>query len=1547
MPGRNGMVLKKKTTSLADVYLKPLNESISFVKSVSSGTGLGKSWSAIFAALEFVKSKTEKGDETPHIFFYTAPQHNQISFDDKIVKRLQDAGCDVVKVRPISAMALSNIEQEMNSYDIAKDLIKTPTDKLNSLYNDLIKICTSIDRAIDRSDSTNPIELALKLKTIRYQIGRIEQEQGKGSISQADEDSLKSNVSDDIDEDLTFIKEQENEEEANRSKDRIVKAMEKITSSLVLLTKHSYTNEPFRKSLKENLSDQSYKKFREVSSSFHPFLHVQTSDSRFFILAMTIKKFMTKHTVLAPRIMKTKNIIRWGNRPVDIREIVSDRSTINIKVAEIFDNASDTNTVISHTDDNLSKIFRANYTFFIDESDASKEVISKELSRNVEDAELIQAIGAFSKEVGDVLLNESYTFLSQLVERQPECSLVDIFRDIYNDDSVPRMLSKEALMKARSKIYQSLINCEWKHLNGESDPSEIMAKINSFLKNALTAPYCTVEQSVDAQVFNTTAAFGGEMYGFTGSKNIDNFIVVSMGNSFRITEADRAKDIPFPSLPLSYFMLLISECYLYFRLILKGIGGESSDINQSLSFNECIAENDKAKLQKLMNKYYGESAPFSGVGAPFRQDGNSDLPLHTDAAKASIRVTHRITNDLFSEAFSDGKEIAALVNDDVKSFSSAVSTPIDMDFSYKKGHTIYGMVQIENSNYPIKNGLHHVAFPTSFRSQSAEKYLVDLVDNEKRINGIFVMSATGGFENNHISAFSLVALRKLLEGTNAVFVEMSKEDYLLTNTKQNERAEFKNINSQFLIESDEPSFRKSLMSEIGYLIKKIRSNSIDSISSSIAQLAAMNKHKLKELDNVMIAINKALENDSQSPTFALALAQTHKNVLRALTYAAQIHSVNVNGSPYFITPYLNQRPSIDNTEQATGYGVFLITNHANYANRWGVSSPFNKKGGTSNTIVVCYSAPFEKALKKILKTAIYNPHSDEYKLKKLLLPNSRPQDPVKEAASPNFNPMDYLLSSAHGNNVIIVSAYVSAARGINLIVDKTEPPKAKITSKDDPQGHMFTHRNEQQTSSKKLKLEPKDLDDLYICAPPFYSEVNQPIVEDSLNRVQAQKRYFTECDLYYYYIEYLARKGHDNPEELFMSDQVDLDTRNTDQEAFEYFDEQHHLSIFSTLQQGIGRIERTNASQSQNIYLCPEAYDVLKDGIAAVISNLNDEEIDCVVGSMSYANGTLADSIIDQIDYDSEDSSESSGQVSKKSPEHRTFDTGKSIMLQAHQDLRNPNESTYKPETVSKLIDFYEVFRSEIPWTEGAESYLVALKEALLKLPEPIQDQMEKFILTLFVKSPVEIHDFEPNNLNQKNSKERLIGLLEHAAEFEQSLSIKSQNLKNPYVTRVPDGFMYPCPWFIPDLVGNYGEYVLKSVVEILSRNPDNKHLNRKNSDQARACYEWADNFIVQGNKVLALDAKHYASIGYHMIRTPEDAKRNEVLLYKLASHLKAIKSVFEGYDVHLIAINTVDRSDSNVGLKATTQSKNLFLLSALDKPQTIAAYLADHFAGM
>jgi len=1517
--------------SLVPLYLRELiGQSNSFIKSISPGTGLGKTWAAKQAPIEFFEYCRQQKSSIIQICLFTAPMHNQIT----LTKEGFGEDAEFIKVRPVSPNALSNLESENNAYSIAKELFIAPSGAKRQIFEQLLKAAKKTDEGAKRANPKNTTSYEWLLWGIRKNIRIIDAELKRVPTTESSLDT-----DDDMPEELASSGDAQYE--AQMSAQRLKNNMEDIAKNLVNLSKASYQNTFLWAAIEENLSPQSITQFREVTASFHPFLHIQKSDKQFFFVCMTTAKMMTMSNVFHPRFVSNKGAIEWGPGNYRIDEIVSDRSSLQERFDQCRSNCENANVdpyaAPNGFNSPFAKLYNAEYTLFLDESDEAKTVIAKNLEDTLHDQHLIQAIGAFTKEAGDVVVKNGHEYLVDRIKSNPGQSISDVLTDMQNDDSLHRILSKETLLKVRRKVYQALIDAHWEYAKPYQSAGEMLAAVNGFFQNTLTAPYCAVDKSINSHVFKASCAFSGEMYGFIGSKQLDEMAVVNLGNSFRVIDADKQHHYP-PGKAVSapLFLLMISESYLYFRYIFQSIGSEKANDKQAKIASEIIATDDKQKLADLATKLIKATGSFASISAPFRRDD-----LHTWVCAATGKQTNRIATGKFKQAFSDQHDLEAVLDSD-SALRTPKSAPIDMRYAYEKGHTLYGMVEAYLDYYRLTDDSGHVVFPVAIKTKSPEAFLKSLVDNNARINRIFLLSATGGFENNHVAAFSLSALRILLEETHAQFVNMSPADMELVAAKQAERASAKTI----CVESVEDQTQSNLTKAVSIELNRAFAPTYEDGKCDHENLKfrLRNRFKRSELDLFLEALEQVSSGKVRSTSvhsFSLALMQTQANILATLKLLANMGAFSFKGQTYSIEVLLLKRESdsvaLDGKPSiGSGAGLFVFTKHTKSFNKFNTNKNTDKK-----TLILCHSAAFERQVAALIRENDGNPKSTSYQLKQLLGLNTK--GPVRGSDANDFNVMNYFLNDHHGMNVILASSYMSAGRGINLIVNhesftKTLNRKSSKPDKHLPQNDLFSQGSAKPTKGPVIDYgKQRDLDALFLCAPPFYSHTRRPEdTSESMDSKAVQARFFHRCQLYHHHLDYLARTHHGKPDdEHVMNTEVDLDSHMESQEVRDYFESQHDISLMATLLQANGRIERTNFPQSQSIYACDGVRQVLKNGKDAIFEGHSDPQIERILSAMSVANERVISALMESPTQATSDISADAIQVCHGLDQQRmleNFEDAKNLILGWIRNYRetvtdNPNGSTV-------LIEFYEALRSTLIWSDGQQAYIDNLNDKARALPLMLQLKIHRFVESLFFESPQRITDYHVTSASVKGRSSRVFHpngrAFDPQGRLEEKENLSIENICNPYEEKTAEGYRYPTPWFLSDIDGNFGELILQQAIRKLTKtDPFVKSLDRHNSPQAASAYEYADAFLLMNDKVLAIDAKCLTSRAYFSAASYNDKLTNDKLKAQLESHLASIKTLFPEYRAKIIAVNAASTERSTGDIKRFSEGDDVFTLGA------------------
>lgn len=1513
--------MKSNTVNLSQIFLAPLAaQDGSFIKIVGSGTGLGKSYSSILSLQHYIEFLNAKGNQKPIVSIFAAPQHNQISFPETVSKKLESLGTCITRVKPISSFALSDLDKDINAYDIAKSLFFVSDGQTaNAIYEGVHKACKEVDRQANNATAKNPPKLEQVVTGIRYGklnidgvLGKLETEVAQSSVETIDGVAGEFDVPD-AHESVQFYQ------------DKLKGLMADLAQKLQSLFLKSYSNLSLYNLIKGMLSSVSLKEFREVTATFYPILHYQLSEQKHALLGMTAKKLLTRHYVFTPRYHKNRNVITWSAKPYLIDEIISGESSLNNEAKLALENKDAYDLAPS-----CEKLFESDFHLYIDESDKTKEIITEVLHRDIIDDGLVQANGALSKEAGDSLYSANHISLEN---RIPDND-AEAFRYLSNglfDDSLIRQVSKDILRNVQDAIIRNISKSDW--CKPDQDPNELEATLTSdvrFIARALlTAPYCTVDAGIDRTVFETTSVFGGEMFGFIGSRNIDEFVVISTPSAIRITKPEYISDSQ-ERIPLKSLFLLFTINWFIFQSLRKHPGSEISADKLSAKLSEHIAAllgpsnpltatHGVERLKKLLQGLYSRpSSGVLGVSKPFRlftENSGAKAPVyHTACAYETIKranILDERVNGVFSPT---AVNVDDLLGGEGIDFLSSTEQQVDMTFGYAKAHTIYGLAQIENKDYLISHDKSHVAFPIKYRREAAESFLTRLIASTGRRVCCFLMSATGAYENSHIPAWSIEALRYLCQMQSITLLTMSQQDYEVTSKKQKERGKLKSLAFNDLDNINKGALHKIADMRIQHCLKADSElgNSEEGVvipSSITRQVKDLsNIHKRNELDNILKSIDFVHHpNDygvsDEQPAYALVLAQTQRK-FQAVIHLMASFGASVSSRRYKVSNLLNTN---ELSAGQTPYGIFCLSTV-------GKSSRFEEP--SRDTLVVCYTAALDKALTKIFKEPIRNPNSKEYKLKELL--GIKAQAPLRDATATDFNPINYLLSDFHGCNVVLVSAYESAARGINLIVNKQTQLHEYLKKK----------AGKANSSSPNPPRKERDLDYIFMAAPPFYSEVRQNIPNGMSHRLP-QDRYFARCNKYLHYIEWLARRAFAQADESgspILNNEIDLLSPYIDESADEYFALQHAISLFCTLQQSFGRIERTNAAQHQQVFLCRGVQEVIIEGIRAITRHFDNETVEQMVGAMSVVNAQLIKQVLAGSIFLPE-SRNTNTVISLESSSKRFEALKQQSFLKAIKRYREFSSSEEVDELTLLEIEFYEAFRSSQVWETGIPNYLSKLRSVVDRMPRGLKRKYTSIIDMMFKKFDRPLDDYfsingRPINLAQK-------------------LSTKSHARANPYFCQVEDGYLYPEPWFLADLDGNYGELVAKLAIDsFCSATGGMRLLDHKRDDVARKGYEFADFYIQYGNSLLAVDAKHYTSLRSRQTNSQEDLKWTIAFFGKLQNKQSLIQLIDPLSTVKVVAINCAFTDETPIAIK--TVGVNCYAVNSESNISEIAYRLAE-----
>lgn len=316
---------KSDAIDLSPIFLDPLLSNVrSFVKGISCGTGIGKTYAGIASFSHFIQFLNAHGDKTPIIGIFTAPQHNQISFSSGQEKAIEKPSGSVMKVEPTSTELFGDLEKDPNAYDMAKEIFFTGGNKRTAFFKSVLKVAEDTDA---KSKVPNKTPIASRIKNIEKGIANISELLGEERAVTNQISNIGSNISS---EEIRWKTLSERKEQCKKDIFEIGKS---IAINLLKFFEEYYKNGGFRSSIEKNCTAPSIKKMKSEASKFFPFLEYQVSGNKHVLLALTARKLMVKHDIFYPTLDKKKSsgghaLVKWSTRKASIEEIMSDKSSL-------------------------------------------------------------------------------------------------------------------------------------------------------------------------------------------------------------------------------------------------------------------------------------------------------------------------------------------------------------------------------------------------------------------------------------------------------------------------------------------------------------------------------------------------------------------------------------------------------------------------------------------------------------------------------------------------------------------------------------------------------------------------------------------------------------------------------------------------------------------------------------------------------------------------------------------------------------------------------------------------------------------------------------------------------------------------------------------------------------------------------------------------------------------------------------------------------------------------------------------------------------------
>ena len=245
-------------------------------------------------------------------------------------------------------------------------------------------------------------------------------------------------------------------------------------------------------------------------------------------------------------------------------------------------------------------------------------------------------------------------------------------------------------------------------------------------------------------------------------------------------------------------------------------------------------------------------------------------------------------------------------------------------------------------------------------------------------------------------------------------------------------------------------------------------------------------------------------------------------------------------------------------------------------------------------------------------------------------------------------------------------------------------------------------------------------------------------------------------------------------------------------------------------------------------------------------------------------------------------------------------------------------------------IEFYDAFRSTAIWEYGYETYVKSLYQVTDKMPKGLKRNYIKIIEMMFLTYEAPLDEY--------------ILLSGIRKDIDKLNDDKAHAKVNPYYINIDNQHIYPAPWFLPDLEGNYGEYVTELAIKsITTKNKSITRLTRFNSEFARKGFEKADFFLQQNNCVLAVDAKHYTSRRSKLLSNKNEYDWTIHFNRKFHRIQNELKLIDNNLQITIAVINCAHNFADSINIKPIGNS--CYSINSEANPTTISHHIAQLIA--
>lgn len=908
---------------LENIYLSPINTHANinkpFIKSSNIGTGFGKTYMAFLAATRMLIKAKEENERL--ICIFSAPLNNQLDISD-IAKNFLEKE----KIPAIKVIANYKLEEHDNPSGIFQTIqqicyssrFKSKKCRYKNIFEEVVDLLkgeqTNVNSSGVETDNTD-VNKQLQLEEVSSPESRLAQINHIARI-------IKRKKARDYLHDTLETKE-EVEEELKRLGRKLHGEVRTLIGSVLKLDKQP------------SYYDQDFQLLVEL---LYPWSLIQSKGIG--LLSMTASKLLMKHHVQTSR----RNF-----KPLDIRQIIHEAESLGLR--------------------NLDN---TRFLIFIDEADAAKSFIEKQLSgKLIQNSLITQCIGALYREIGDLVYSEgnkvknieNYLVAADSGKPRPSISL-----------SASLDLLKEQLDLRKIRLGLATEMSEYRKAEG-IDLTEVnineLAQLN---KDHLCISVRRHDEAI--QKLGAAGLFASGTMGFLNGHSLEHIALDTRYTREMVVGGQNVleQELTGCSKPLRH----------WFEMLLEAL---------SLS-HQLNVKNSEFKLTR---------API------FNPESNKNIGIETHATplRALLRA---IANTRIQEALSKRTHFER-------------EMLLDIDYAFRAPQMIYALrrMKSEENFYDLDENLFVPAMAEiSYRLSSAEAFLEQLISKKAYLNdsdsindmkdkghGIFLISATGGYDSSHMNGFANAYLK------NSDFVEflkMTDEDNKAAENAQQEANERRSVGIHALRREDiKPGYLMKLaLSYMNNDRDLIESSSKADVANNLGYLLN-NKFKREELNRILTSIEHisgnnrdpfSISDSSESEKMSAAMGHIHSSLMLTQTLRTLRLTLHLLSNDY--------------CKEGKQSPVCMIKKNLLYI--------IGDVSGFTPVLVIFYDRNTDKE--------ILNLTDIERQQLEIVL--------GKKVTLPSILTMNDLITRKSDCKVTVVSAWESASRGLNIVSDHSD-----------------------------------------------------------------------------------------------------------------------------------------------------------------------------------------------------------------------------------------------------------------------------------------------------------------------------------------------------------------------------------------------------------------------------------------------------------------------------------------------------------------------------